>query len=235
MEFSAVKGDITKVHTDAVVLPANEMLKEGRGTSEAIFKKAGRKKLTEDCDKLAPIPQGAAIPTSAYNLPSKYIIHAVVPKWTGGNNNEYNELSSAYLSALRTADEMGLRSIAFPLLSAGNNGFDPRMSIAIAKESIDWYQPVNLENVYIIIYTDTVKALVLSIGIPVKDSDETIQGNSAIQAIHKNINLSKIKQGAVGAYRFINNHKDDIENILDLAKKIVDFSVEITGKKQSDK
>ena len=42
MEFQAVMGDISRVSTDAVVLPANRMLREGSGASRAIFAKAGK-------------------------------------------------------------------------------------------------------------------------------------------------------------------------------------------------
>ena len=43
MKFDLVKTNIINIHTDAIVLPANEMLKEGSGASTAIFEAAGRK------------------------------------------------------------------------------------------------------------------------------------------------------------------------------------------------
>lgn len=173
MELQAVKGDITAVKVDAIVLPANPMLREGSGASKMIFQKAGRKELTADCAKLAPIEIGSAVPTSGYRLPATYILHAAVPKWQGGEQNEYAFLSAAYLSCLSIADTMGCKSIAFPLLSAGNNGFDPRIAVQIAKESVAYYQKRNtLEIVFLMIYTDTTKALVLSTGIPVQDAIE---------------------------------------------------------------
>ena len=173
MEFQAVKGDITSLKVDAIVLPANSELREGSGASEMIFQKAGRKELTADCKKLAPVDVGSAIPTSGYHLPATYILHAVVPKWQGGEQNEYALLSSAYLSCLSIADTMGCKSLAFPLLSAGNNGFDPRIAFHIAKESIEYYQSVNsLETVLLMIYNETVKALILSTGTPVLERIE---------------------------------------------------------------
>ena len=170
MEFQVVKGDITSIKTDAIVLPANTQLREGSGASEMIFKKAGRKELTADCEKLAPIDVGAAVPTSGYRLPATYILHAAVPRWQGGNQNEYALLSSAYLSCLSIADTMGCKSLAFPLLAAGNNGFDPRIAFQIAKETIAFYQKSNsLEYVFLVVYNETVKALILSTGTTVQD------------------------------------------------------------------
>ncbi|WP_155833937.1 hypothetical protein [Butyrivibrio sp. XBB1001] len=46
MEFRIVNGNIIDAKVDSIVLPANSMLKEGSGTSEAIFEAAGRKALT---------------------------------------------------------------------------------------------------------------------------------------------------------------------------------------------
>ncbi len=69
-----------------------------------------------------------AVPTAGYNLRADFIIHAVVTKWVDGNQNEYELLGSAYRSSLEIADKMKCRSIAFPLLAAGNNGFDKELA-----------------------------------------------------------------------------------------------------------
>jgi O-acetyl-ADP-ribose deacetylase (regulator of RNase III) len=168
MDFQAVSGDITTIKTDAVVLPANTGLKEGSGASEAVFSKAGRKELTAACKALAPVEVGSAIATPAYNLSAEYILHAVVPKWQGGTKNEYALLSSAYLSCLTVADAMGCESIAFPLLAAGNNGFNLRLAIQIAKETISGYQPENqLKTVFLVVYTEAAKVMMIGSGISV--------------------------------------------------------------------
>ena len=117
MKFKIIKANIVDVASDAIVLPANEGLKEGPGSSKAIFSAAGRKELTQACKKLGHRNIGSAVPTLAYNLSSKYIIHAVVPKWIDGEHSEYDLLSSAYLAALNIAEVMGCESIAFPLLA----------------------------------------------------------------------------------------------------------------------
>ena len=51
MKFDLVKSNIINVTADAIVLPANSMLKEGSGASAAIFEAAGRKDLTKACKK----------------------------------------------------------------------------------------------------------------------------------------------------------------------------------------
>lgn len=168
MELQVVKGDITSMKVDAVVLPANTALKEGSGASQAIFEKAGRKELTAACKQLAPVEVGSAIATPAYNLSAQYILHAVVPKWQGGGKNEYALLSSAYLSCLSVADAMGCESIAFPLLAAGNNGFNMKLAAKIAQESILNYTAGNtLKTVFLVVYNEAAKVIMVGMGIPV--------------------------------------------------------------------
>lgn len=110
MQFEVVKTNIVNIVADAIVLPANKSLKEGSGTSRAIFEAAGRKALTKACDKIKHCETGNAVPTLAFDLSAKYIIHAVVPRWVEGESGEYDLLSSAYLSSLNIADIMGCES-----------------------------------------------------------------------------------------------------------------------------
>lgn len=164
MKFKIIKANIVDVASDAIVLPANEALKEGSGTSKAIFTAAGRKELTKACKELGHCSTGSAIPTLAYNLSSKYIIHAVVPKWIDGEHSEYDLLSSAYLASLNIAEVMGCESVAFPLLASGNNGFDKQLAVRIAEESIKSFEGVNLKKVFLVVYGDTMETYMKSLG-----------------------------------------------------------------------
>ena len=164
MKFKIIKANIVDVASDAIVLPANEALKEGSGPSKAIFSAAGRKELTKACKELGHCSTGSAIPTLAYNLSSKYIIHAVVPKWIDGEHSEYDLLSSAYLASLNIAEVMGCESVAFPLLASGNNGFDKQLAVRIAEESIKSFEGVNLKKVFLVVYGDTMETYMKSLG-----------------------------------------------------------------------
>ena len=164
MKFEIVKSNIINVPADALVLPANTMLKEGSGTSTAIFEAAGRKKLTQACKKIGSCEVGSAVPTLAYNLDAKYIIHAVVPRWIDGNHNEYDLLSSAYLSALQVADIMGCETISFPLLASGNNGYDLELAFQIAKESIESFKGSRLKRAILVLFGDHVTSLIKAQG-----------------------------------------------------------------------
>jgi O-acetyl-ADP-ribose deacetylase (regulator of RNase III) len=174
MQFEVVRNDISNMTVDAMVLPSNPKLKEGRGTSKAIFEKAGRKNLEKACEialeKYGNIYVGGAIPTLAYNLDAKFIIHAVVPKWVDGKHQEYEKLSTAYLSTLELADVMSCESIAFPLLASGNNGFDLGIAFEIAKESVQSFFPSNkLKKVIIVLYGAKTVVIARNQGIAVEE------------------------------------------------------------------
>lgn len=174
MQFELTRNDISKMTVDAIVLPANKELREGSGTSKAIFEKAGRKELEKACNvalkKDDQIFVGGAIPTLAFNLDAKFIIHSIVPKWIDGEHQEYDKLSSAYLSALGLADVMSCESIAFPLLASGHNGFDPNIAFEIAKESIESYEPTNrLKRVILVLYSQKAMQIARTQGFVVEE------------------------------------------------------------------
>ena len=114
---------ITKLDTDAVVNAANTGLWEGGGVCGCIFRDAGSEEMTAACQKIGHCDEGAAVITPGFRLPAKYVIHAVGPRWCGGENNEPQLLYSAYMQSLLLAKENGLHSIGFPLISAGIFGY----------------------------------------------------------------------------------------------------------------
>lgn len=119
-------GDITKCSADAIVNAANSELLPGGGVCGAIHR-AGGASIAEECRRIraehGPIATGRAVATTAGQLPSKYVIHAVGPVWQGGNHGEPAELGSCYRESVRIADELGLHSIAFPAISTGIFGY----------------------------------------------------------------------------------------------------------------
>ena len=123
MELYVIKAGITKAKVDVIVNAANKYLKRGGGVCGAIFRDCNHSNdLQIECDKLAPINVGGAVITNAYDLPAKYIIHAVGPIYS--NDKESSKLlRNAYYNSLKLADEKGLVSIAFPSISTGIFGY----------------------------------------------------------------------------------------------------------------
>lgn len=155
MPLFIVRNDIVNMTTDAIVLPANQILEQGSGTSRAIFDAAGEEKLIAACREIGECELGKAVITDGFDLHAKYIIHAVCPKWYGGDKNEEELLRSAYTSSLDRALEKGLTSIAFPLLSTGNYRFPLRYGLVVAKEAIEAFLDEHDMDVYLVLYNRT--------------------------------------------------------------------------------
>lgn len=136
MSFRIIDGDIAKVNTDAVVLPANPNLLEGAGSSFSIFEAAGSEKLAAACAEIGYCPLGEAVITSGFNLESKYIIHAVCPKYIDGRHHESELLYQSYQSSLELAVSNEIKSISFPLLSSGHYKYPKGQALDVANKAI---------------------------------------------------------------------------------------------------
>lgn len=137
MPFTIVRQDITKMKVDAIVNAANTELKMGGGVCGAIFKAAGAAQLQAVCDKLAPIKTGEAVITPGFDLPAKFVIHAVGPVYKSHNAKESEKLlRSAYTESLRLAVENKCKSIAFPLISSGIYGYPKDQALRLDTTAI---------------------------------------------------------------------------------------------------
>lgn len=120
--IEARRLDITLARVDAIVNAANEGLQLGSGVAGAIRRRGGQS-IQEECDRIGACAIGEAVVTGAGNLPARWVIHAVGPRWQGGERGEEMALASAVLAAFARAEEIGARSIAMPAISTGVFGF----------------------------------------------------------------------------------------------------------------
>jgi len=117
-----VQGDITRERVDAIVNAANSRLRAGGGVDGAIHRVAGPE-LQDALNEIGSCPTGDARITPGFQLPARYVIHAVGPVWEGGNADEDRLLVSCYRAAFRLANAYDLSSISFCSISTGVYGF----------------------------------------------------------------------------------------------------------------
>ncbi|MBS2936477.1 O-acetyl-ADP-ribose deacetylase [Nocardioides sp. J2M5] len=131
-----VEGDITAQQVDAVVNAANRSMRGGLGVDGAIHT-AGGPDVLADCVRRFPhgLETGQAGWTTAGLMPARWVIHVVGPDWTRGQRDR-GLLTSCYSGALAVADELGARSVAFPLVSAGVYGWPRDDAIRAAVDTL---------------------------------------------------------------------------------------------------
>lgn len=136
MRIAVVEGDITQQDVDAVVNAANNRMRGGGGVDGAIHA-AGGPAVYEDCVRRFPdgLATGDAGWTTAGRMPARWVIHVVGPNYNAGQRDR-SLLTSCYRRALEVADELGAKTIAFPLISAGVYGWPRDDAVDAALETL---------------------------------------------------------------------------------------------------
>lgn len=134
--IKVIQGDITKLAVDAIVNAANSSLLGGGGVDGAIHA-AGGPAIMAECEQIGGCAVGKAVITTAGNLPSKHVIHAVGPIWQGGHQAEAARLSAAYRNALQLAVDAGCQTLALPNISTGAYGFPKIESARVSLATIE--------------------------------------------------------------------------------------------------
>ena len=154
MKLKLLKGDITKLYVDAIVNSANTSLMGGEGVDAAIRAAAGPE-LLDECRRLHGCRAGEAKITNGYDLAADYVIHTVGPIWRGGVVGEKTLLISCYQNCMELAKQHHIKSIVFPLISAGIYGYPKREAITVAITTLKQYEDTDIEISLILYNSDT--------------------------------------------------------------------------------
>ena len=140
MAIELVLGDITAQEVDAIVNAANASLMGGGGVDGAIHRKGGQQ-ILEACRRIRAerfpdgLPTGLAVATTAGRLPATWVIHTVGPVFSKSEDRSAL-LASCHSEALRVADEIGARTVAFPAISTGVYGYPLDLAAPVAIRAV---------------------------------------------------------------------------------------------------
>lgn len=154
MPFKIVRNDITKMQVDAIVNTANEAPIYSSGTDSAVYKAAGEEALLEERRKIGYLAKGDVAITPGFNLPAKYIIHAVSPYYKDGQSGEEEKLRSCYKKSLALALKNGCQSIAFPLIATGGFGYPKEEGMRIAVDEINAFLFKHSMFIYLVVFDE---------------------------------------------------------------------------------
>ena len=151
-------ADITTLNVDVIVNAANRSLLGGGGVDGAIHKAAGPK-LLDATKRLGGANTGEAKITEGYDLPAKYVIHAVGPIYREGSEEDQKLLASCYKNALDIADAHELETIAFSAISTGVYGYPLQEATEIAVQTVQKILPElqSIQEVSFVVFDKTTK------------------------------------------------------------------------------
>ena len=158
MPFEIVRNDIVNMQVDAIVNTVSRKPGIGYGVDAGIHKKAGPELLSAR-EQVGFIEVGHAAITPGFALDAQYVIHTVGPVWRDGNHHEERLLRECYENALMLAAEHHCESIAFPLLSAGNNGFPKPLALQTAINAISSFLMEHEMQIYLVVFNRNAVAL----------------------------------------------------------------------------
>ena len=120
----------------------------------AIYRAAGEWELLAARRKIGYLEEGEVAITPGFQLPAKYIIHAVSPYYDGGEFGEEEKLRSCYRESLKLAWEYQCKSIAFPLIATGNFGYPKEEGMRVAVDEINAFLLERDMLVYLVVFDE---------------------------------------------------------------------------------
>jgi O-acetyl-ADP-ribose deacetylase (regulator of RNase III) len=137
VEVEVVEGDLLDQPVDVIVNAWNRnvipwWLLLPQGVSGAIKRRAGLQPFREVA-RCGPIPLGGAVVTGAGRLPYRALIHVAGINFLWRASRQ--SISDSVRSAMRLAETLEIRSIAFPVIGAGSGSFPPAEAERIMLET----------------------------------------------------------------------------------------------------
>ena len=131
-----MKTDITDLEIDSFVYYAQHDLALGSGFGTSISIRGGPS-IQEELKKFGSVNTTDVVVTAAGEMKAKQIIHAVGPRFQ--EEELESKLKATVLNVLKTAEDKGIKAIAFPAMGAGFYGVPLDLSARVTLGTIKEY------------------------------------------------------------------------------------------------
>ncbi|KAK1931689.1 Protein GDAP2 [Phytophthora citrophthora] len=138
-KLSLWRGPLYHLRVDAVVNSTCESMRESDGDFGKLLKAAGPE-IGVECDAAGSCRTGDAVLTRGCQLPAKFILHTVGPRYLPKYHNAAEHaLHSCYRSVLTVARENGLRSVAIGCIYTQRKGYPREEAAHVAARTVRRY------------------------------------------------------------------------------------------------
>ena len=159
MPFRIVRNDIKKMNTEVIVSAADSDVIVGGGVDSAVYHAAGMEELLAGRRQAGRLKAGEVAVTSAGRLSCRYVFHVCSPVFVDGSRGEERALKGCYEKCLALAAEKKCESIAFPLLSAGTNGYPAGAALEAAVAVCRDFLQTQDMGIYLVVFDKEAAAL----------------------------------------------------------------------------
>lgn len=159
-KLSLTESEISKIGSikvEGIINPTNaEMdLKDGVGNA---LEKAGGREFLDGVKELrkaqGPLEVASVAVSQASGMAARFIIHCNIPQW--GSDKCEDQLEKTVKNCLSAAEEKKLKSVAFPSLPAGRNGFPKQTAAQLVLKAISNHfvssTSSSLKNIYFVLF-----------------------------------------------------------------------------------
>uniref|UniRef100_A0A8C2WWL2 MacroH2A.2 histone n=1 Tax=Cyclopterus lumpus TaxID=8103 RepID=A0A8C2WWL2_CYCLU len=159
-KLSLTESEISKIgaiKVEGIINPTNaEMdLKDGVGNA---LEKAGGREFLDAVKELrkaqGPLEVASVAVSQASGMAARFIIHCNVPQW--GSEKCEDQLEKTVKNCLSAAEDKKLKSVAFPALPAGRNGFPKQTAAQLILKAISNHfvssSSSSLKNIYFVLF-----------------------------------------------------------------------------------
>ncbi|KAG8579135.1 hypothetical protein GDO81_010730 [Engystomops pustulosus] len=150
-------SNLAGFEVEAVINPTNADIDLKDDIGSALEKKGGKEFLEAVIElkkKNGPLDVAGAAVSSGHGLPAKFVIHCNSPSW--GSDKCEELLEKTVKNCLALADEKKIKSIAFPSIGSGRNGFPKQMAAQLILKAISNYfvstMSSSIKTVYFVLF-----------------------------------------------------------------------------------